>query len=249
MLDSKNVIWLGSFFSLLFITFCVSKNLDDLNPHITNVQKEHDILVTEDNSIPCITPAQNSSQTLYEKDTNNSIFVNDVKIEEISSIPKKEEKEKLHIEKRDKVDENVTLPTTFIDPKIKAKTPKDAKEKNDSKTIKKPTPIKEKVIKKKIVKKVPKATSKTTYKTIKEIDLNSNDIEKILDDRDDNEINKIAFFYSINKNSIVIINSSNLVLAKRLKMQLIKKGVKNIKIKRDKNSDTTTLKLLKERNR
>ena len=34
---SKNLMWLSSFFALLFITFCVTRHLDDLNPHITNV--------------------------------------------------------------------------------------------------------------------------------------------------------------------------------------------------------------------
>ncbi|HIP46738.1 MAG TPA: hypothetical protein EYG95_04175, partial [Campylobacterales bacterium] len=36
-MDSKNLIWLGSFFSLLFITFCVTKHLDDLNPNIISI--------------------------------------------------------------------------------------------------------------------------------------------------------------------------------------------------------------------
>ncbi len=40
MLTSKNFLWLGFFTTLLFITFCVTFNLDKLNPNIVNITPE-----------------------------------------------------------------------------------------------------------------------------------------------------------------------------------------------------------------
>jgi hypothetical protein len=40
MLTSKNFLWLGFFTTLLFLTFCVTFNLDKLNPNIVNITPE-----------------------------------------------------------------------------------------------------------------------------------------------------------------------------------------------------------------
>ncbi len=40
MLTSKNFLWLGFFSTLLFLTFCVTFNLDKLNPNIVNITPE-----------------------------------------------------------------------------------------------------------------------------------------------------------------------------------------------------------------
>jgi len=64
-MDSKNVIWLSSFFALLFITFCVTKHLDDLNPTIVSlpsVEKEpiqtDKVVIDKPTSIEKVTVAQ-----------------------------------------------------------------------------------------------------------------------------------------------------------------------------------------------
>ena len=40
MLTSKNFLWLGFFTTLLFMTFCITFNLDKLNPTIVNITPE-----------------------------------------------------------------------------------------------------------------------------------------------------------------------------------------------------------------
>ena len=46
-MDSKNLIWLSSFFSLLFITFCVTRHLDDLNPNIVSMPHKSQAIPSE----------------------------------------------------------------------------------------------------------------------------------------------------------------------------------------------------------
>ena len=223
MLDSKNVMWLGSFFSLLFITFCVSKNLDDLNPHITNVQKEHDTIMVE------------------EKNAN--LFVKDINIEEISNIPPKDDKpEILHIE--NKKEENITLPTTFIKPKEEEKEPEIIEPKKEEPKKSQPKKTKPKVKPKKPITK----KSKPSIKMIQKISLSLDEVADISEGIGNNNLNKLAFYNSINKNSFVQITSPDMASAKIIKAKLVKKSVKDIKIKIDKNSEAVELKLLKERN-
>jgi len=223
MLDSKNVMWLGSFFSLLFITFCVSKNLDDLNPHITNVQKEHDTVMVE------------------EKNAN--LFVKDINIEEISNIPPKDDKpEILHIE--NKKEENITLPTTFIKPKEEEKEPEIIEPKKEEPKKSQPKKTKPKVKPKKPITK----KSKPSIKMIQKISLSLDEVADISEGIVNNNLNKLAFYNSINKNSFVQITSPDMASAKIIKAKLVKKSVKDIKIKIDKNSKSVEIKLLKERN-
>jgi len=223
MLDSKNVMWLGSFFSLLFITFCVSKNLDDLNPHITNVQKEHDTIMVE------------------EKNAN--LFVKDINIEEISNIPPKDDKpEILHIE--NKKEENITLPTTFIKPKEEEKEPEIIEPKKEEPKKSQPKKTKPKVKPKKPITK----KSKPSIKMIQKISLSLDEVADISEGIGNNNLNKLAFYNSINKNSFVQITSPDMASAKIIKAKLVKKSVKDIKIKIDKNSKSVEIKLLKERN-
>jgi hypothetical protein len=219
-------MWLGSFFSLLFITFCVSKNLDELNPHITNVQKEHDTVIT--------------------KESDSNLFVNDINIEEISNIPLKDDKpEVLHIER--KIDENITLPTTFIEPKKEE--PKKEEPKKEEPKKEEPKKLDKKTTKPNVKTKKPVAKkSKSSKKVIEKISLSLDEVANISSGKENNNLNKIAFYNSINKNSFVQITAPDLVTSKIVKVRLIKRRVKNIKIKIDKNIDEVKLKLIKERN-
>jgi hypothetical protein len=242
MLDSKNTIWLGSFFTLLFITFCVSRHLDDLNPHITNIQNKHDIYMADN---PHKEDISNNLPIKPIKD-ETSAFVNEIKIEEISQLPDTNKstklktltkennisKEILHIEKLN-IDKNIST----------------SKEKNSVLHIVKDKKTSENNKNKKTkVKKLKKTTH--TYKTIDKIILSKDDIDMVLDHKENNNLNKIAFKYNIYKNTHVFIKAKEMKLAKEVKKILIRKNVKSTKINiqiNDKNHNDVHI-LLKERN-
>ncbi len=254
MLDSKNFIWLSSFFTLLFITFCVTRHIDDLNPHIKNI-KTHQATKTistipsepnEDIFVKEITIEKegNETQTKQQVENNDSDIIkskNTPKIEEKLPL----EKDILHVEPKS-VKEDIKKPTK--NPNTDStKERVSTKIKRESKTEKvslKDVSVKPKKRENKRVKKAPHKKISHKIKTITKIEI---DPYLPLDSRAIENLTMIAYKYGIHTKSFVEIKSSNLKKANSIKRVLIKKNVEPNQIKIVPSNDEIIDIILKER--
>ena len=212
-MDSKNLIWLSSFFSLLFITFCVTRHLDDLNPQITSIPHERQEVSAE------------LAAVNLEEDTQSFIAQN---IETPNIETPNILKEKTEVFTSDKL--TVDLP--------KIEKPKARKEPI---MIKKPVVIqKPKSVKKpKII--ITKTEKPTKAYTIGGIHLDSFAMQEIYSHKNSNELNKLAYMHSINKNSTIVISTDDKNAVNRLKEYLQKQNVKKQHIKTVSNGNENNL--------
>ena len=269
MIDSKSMIWLGSFFSLLFITYCVTTHLDELNPNFaSSYQNEQDIKKSIDSL----------------NITNDTKFTKDVVIEDLNKKNSDFSKKTILPMK------NTTITHIKINPEdrlhIEAKSPskikkdeasKESKKEKDSKKIKKQVK-KPKTIHTKIEKIENKAKLNSKKKKIKQNSTKQKKISKkrvqktkvskakrfhgselidviALNNTSDflegqgNQINKIAFRYGLKNYRYIVIKGPDISKLNRLKKIYIKKNVdsKNIFIKQDDSEDSIFIYLRERR--
>ena len=238
MFDSKNVMWLGSFFSLLLITYCVSTHLDDLNPNIANIPNKESKKV--DDSFKNLS-SNISNEIQFPKNVHIENLNTNKKISNLDkndSVKKVEEsKEILHINPR-VVDSNKDEKNETLKPKSSiSKTDKDDKhfrltdkfiEDKSLKDTNKTTKHSNQKAKRKITKQKPKShrKKKIIIKKIKEIRLSKDSFKSLLHGKENNYINMIAYKYGLNKSRFIkIVAADKLDLAK-LKRVFVKKHIK-----------------------
>jgi len=222
-MDSKNVIWLSSFFALLFITFCVTRHLDDLNPTILNISTYTDTekMDNELSSINIENDYQNFGVPKIETPKIETPKIETPKIETPKiETPKIETPEVIATD-----DMPTIVPSIPEVPKVIAK-PAPVK-----KVLKKVTKKKEKIL---ITHKQSKKKKTKAY-TIDNHSLEAREIEKILNGSNDNNLNRLAYKATIHKNANITIKTKNIHAAKYLKQYFIKHNVhaKHIKIMRN----------------
>ena len=251
MIDSKNFLWLGAFFSLLFITFCVSTHLDDLNPNFITENMEssknkqsfnEDINKDTNNEesryikeINIVDLTQNNSSY---KDINKSINSEENKSKEISKLDKVDKTE-ISFKKRD----DFSLTDSFI-----LKNEKKSKEKSDKNiTIQK---TKNKIQKEKSKLKKIKKDKRVSYpkkgikkdkpkaKKIEILFLQKNEVDLILKNTHTKSLKRFISKYKRTKNHYIIIKNRDINLLHRIKDILIRNGINKryIKIKKDRNN-------------
>jgi hypothetical protein len=214
-MDSKNVIWLSSFFSLLFITFCVTRHLDDLNPNIVSLpdhnQSTH-ITMIDDNTLHNIVTAPKVETPKVETPKVETPKVETPKVE-----TPKVETPKVETPK-------VETPVLAITKKPKAskkpiKTPL-------AKKIDKPTK------KHKPVHKKERTTKKTTKEVIKhkrvalgKLYLQSKYLNKLQNNHEFNELNKLIYMHGIKKDTKIVIVAPNKKTTNIVKNYLLKHSV------------------------
>ena len=244
MIDSKNFLWLGSFFGLLFITYCVTIHLDDLNPQISNLQP---VYIDNNQS-----QDQNSEQEFTQ--IINIEEINETKPIQKTKTPDKKKnqslsKDILHFE-----------PVLQTKPKVSTKQTavktSENNETNQSKNslIKKEIPHKKDKPKTKLKKHKYKKTPKSQKRVkkillIDKINLNSYELNNIFNNRSNNDLNKIAYKYGIAKERFVVIHTKNLDFAHKIKKILIKKSVnkKDIKILKNQLDENVVIDLKERR--
>jgi len=234
MFDSKNAMWLGSFFSLLLITYCVSTHLDDLNPNIANIPSKESQKIDK------------SSQKSSSNISNEIQFPKDVHIENLNTNKKNtkdeknssstklvQNKEVLHIkakkvdsinkEKNETLDLNRSqtgrthkhfkLTDKFIEKKVLKNKPSQQKKKVS-------------ISKHKQIEKKKAHKKKMSIKKIKKVYLSKDSFKSLLHGKENNYVNMIAYKYGLNKNRFIkIVGADKRDLAK-LKTLFLKKSVK-----------------------
>jgi hypothetical protein len=236
MFDSKNAMWLGSFFSLLLITYCVSTHLDDLNPTIANIPSKDSQKIDKS--------SQKSSNISNEIQFPKNVHIENlntnkknIKDEENSSSTKLvKNKEILHI-KAKKVDSinNEKNETLDLNRSQTGKTHKHFKltEKFIEKKAHKNKPShphqKTKVLisKHKQIEKKKAHKKKMSIKKIKRVYLSQDSFKSLLHGKENNYVNMIAFKYGLNKNRFIKIVGANKRDLAKLKTLFLKKSVKN----------------------
>ncbi len=258
MLDSKNALWLGSFFSLLLITFCVTRHLDDLNPNFMIQQPESGVREQALNSTH-----KASDNTTQSKNTTTP-FVKDMLIIKSPQHPNSNEGvqeltvDTLHIEShtstlQQKSKKEFTLPNTFHLNQMeqKSETPKKDAHKEQKKPTKKQTKHKPKVeVDKKAIK--PLLASIAPYKlgkTLLKSRLSKYEIEAIFQKKhESNKLNKIAYKYVLYLDTVVVVSAPNQQIAQQTKKIFLRKGIaeKDILLIQSKDKKAITIQL-KER--
>ncbi len=258
MLDSKNFLWLGSFITLLFITFCVTRHIDELNPqfqHISSTpsyqnaskqngtEPDENIFVNE-----IIIEQEESDQKSKPASTNGSVTVVTVQKEESSKTQtslQKESKSILHIEPKTTAEKNVSTQEAI---KTEAQNTILKKDKDLSKAAKaKHVEIKKPTNTISTGEKRAKIKKRKSYRQLKTIAQISIDPYLELSAKDRESITMIAYKYGVYKKSFVIIKSGDIKKAKMLKRLLIKKNVEPAQIMIKKTNDEMISVLLKER--
>ena len=196
-MDSKNVIWLSSFFSLLFITFCVTRHLDDLNPNIVSLPNhstiKETIAMNDDTPHHIIAPKLETPKLETPK-------VKVQKVEVISTVQKKKPQTQHSVKK--------SKPTK--------KKPKSMTKENVLKPIKKHHK-----------KKVHSKTSASSKRfAIGRLYLQTTSLAKVQKGEEFNELNKLIYMYTIKKDTKVVIIAPNKESANLVKHYLVKHLVK-----------------------
>ncbi len=223
-MDSKNLIWLSSFFALLFTTFCVTRHLDDLNPNIVNISSQPNAVNAQLDKIDLEDDTHKISVEKVELPKVKTPTI--VKTEDIKTVLPTIKKVEV-ITKPEKIEPVKTKPITMVQkPKAPLKKPK----------IKKPKVVINTV--KSTKHKQPQKRPTTAY-SIGKLRLNTSEITKIANNQRSNELNKLAYMHSINKYSTIKIVTSDLTAAKIVKRYLQTQNVKkhNIKIIKAKRQD------------
>ena len=205
-MDSKNVIWLSSFFALLFITFCVTKHLDELNPNIISLPETEPIAVSEPESSPLdldILPASNNTSTSTHKDAPIMI---DTPI-------LKEEQPKVKTEIAPEKESHTKEYNTKEKHPVKIKP---AQKKRDNASLPQ--------------KKSPKKVNKSTRFTIDRAHISTQKISQS-NTKEFNELNKVAFKYALHKAPKIYIYTARIKAARKVKSYLVAHHVKAKDIK------------------
>ncbi len=238
MIDSKSMIWLGSFFSLLLIVFCVSKHLDDLNPQIANIDTSNRI--STDNTTKATKPDITLVKVKHKEKQEPNLYTKDVVIEDISWKNQNDDKKDLEVD------------TLHFEPKDRVKNRQNITDVKPTKLQNKKEVKKSKVKKfqKKAIKKEPKkiAIRFNTSKIIESISLPSSQIKRLQIGKEVSLLNKLGFKFSLHKGRFIIIKSSNIKVAKLVKSYLKKRSIpaSSIIIKDNNKRDGLEL-ILKER--
>ena len=206
-MDSKNLIWLSSFFSLLFITFCVTNHLDDLNPHITSIPQQHQELSSELEVVHLNEDRQNFTPKKVEKPI---VIQERTELLSTDTLRKNTHPIKREIEK-------VTPKPIMIKKATKPKSSKKVK--------------KEKITISSQIVNSKKPNNKTKNYTIGSIYLDTSAIEEIKNHKNHNELNKLAYIHNMNKNSFLIISTKDRTNADKLKNYLHRQNVKKEDVK------------------
>ncbi len=236
MLDSKNFLWLGSFFSLLFITFCVSTHLDDLNPHFNSIDQT--ITEQKDKNENNLT----KSPTIFVKDVNIVQLPNDLnKKESVTKLSTEEIRKSVNSKEKNQTKQEVdtkkdfTLPNIFHEEEknISSKAKNESLQKKEDKTLKKSRKKRVTHTKDSLKKKVPSS------KLVQKLLLTKKDIARLSKGFENNNFNKMAFLYGLKRGRFITIRSSDLSTAKVIKRLLTKRFVnpKDIYIKKAQNSN------------
>ncbi len=200
-MDSKNLIWLSSFFSLLFITFCVTRHLDDLNPNIVSMPHKSQAIPSELATVHLDNNIQNSFAPKVETPKVETPKVETPKVE----TPKP----------RIQTQEHISTPKPKVSP-TKKRVLKKPIQKRKSSTIKK-------VKKQKIL--ISQTKKRYRVKTITKIVLNASHIKPILKGKENNQLNKIAYLHNIQKGRKIMIHTPSMQAGKHLKTYLKKHHV------------------------
>ncbi len=229
-MDSKNFIWLSSFFALLFITFCVTRHLDDLNPHIISMPRESQEINAELAVVILDNDIQNSFVPKLETPKLETPKLETPKLETPKletpklETPKLETpkliKEKTELFTSEEMKKVVTKKEEAIVSVLKQplnkKQPQDIKK---AKKVKKPKVIITKA------KRIKRKTTRGKAYTIGAINLDSIAMQAILSRQNNNELNKLAYMHNINKGSTIQISTNDTKAANSLKKYLQKQNV------------------------
>ncbi len=224
MLDSKNALWLGSFFSLLLITFCVTRHLDDLNPNFmtSQIRSEKRTQVSDNTTQNKITPTP---------------FVKDVTI---IKVPQQQESNKgtqevkvdtLHIEAnvsttQETPKNDFTLPNTFHMNQTNHKPQTKEVQKQETKKEKTHTGHKKDIAKPKKAKSTNKKAPIKLGKTLLESRFSKYEIAAIFHKRhESNKLNKIAFKYVIYPDTVIVVTAPNHNIAQQVKKIFMRRGI------------------------
>ncbi len=215
-MDSKNLIWLSSFFSLLFITFCVTRHLDDLNPKIISMPRESQEINAELDAVNLDNDIQHSFAPKLETPKLETPKL----IKEKTELFTSEELQKVVTKKEN----------TFT------KVAKKLLKKEKPQIIKKSKKVKKQKIIIKKAKRIKQKTTTTKTYTIGGINLDTVTMQAIFSHKNNNELNKLAYMHSIHKGSTIQIYTNDVKIAKHLIGYLQKQNVqkKDIHIHNDK---------------
>ena len=226
MIDSKNFLWLGAFFTLLFITFCVSTHLDELNPKFITETKDSFNAKSE-----------KTIDTIKDEDKS---YVNSIDIVDLTDKNNTAKKINTH-NKKDKYDKNISEETTKVrfdkTDEINLTNSFIFKKPDDNKTVKnnskndKNQSLKSKINKNKKIIKKSKTKKSSKARKLEMIFLQDKQIRILLDGDSISVVNRFIAKLKNKKNAFVLIKNRDKKILNDIKNILIKKGISKNKIK------------------